>query len=302
MISTKDTWVEICNSRKYGHQLTDEEIEKLHIRLFRMYRDLEAVCRKHNLRISLAYGNVIGALRHGGWIPWDDDLDVHMPREDYDKLLSLYADELPAIYQLYAPHTPHGPSYRFAKMVDTSTRFVPLGSNVDPKFHQGVYIDIFPVENINTNRFANKLRKYWSFFLSYTATSVAQVETKSESYRNLMYTTKAGRLNYRFRHLWGTIFSFAGSRKWYTWIDNFHRCKRHTGYVHVPTDIAPYSWKPLPEKMFFPTQEIEYGNEGKALIPGMPEEYLTLVYGEWNVIPPADKIWHHYIEEIEIPD
>lgn len=307
MISSKEIYFSACNSQNVGHQLTERELQALQSHLFRMYRDLEAVCKRHNLRICLAYGNVLGVMRHGGWIPWDDDLDVHMPREDYDKLLNEYVDELPSKYRVYAPHTQYGPSYRFAKMVDTSTTFVPLGESKErSKYYPGVFVDIFPVENISKNKFVNAFRKYVSFFLSYTATSVEITQRNSKRYKELMCSSRAGKNNYYFRKIWGNLFSFASTAKWFCWIDKFNQHKEKTGYVHVPTTIEKTSWQPLPESMFFPGWEVPFGKNGTALVPGRckkdTEEYLTLRYGEWRIIPSADKIWHHYINEIELPE
>ena len=304
MLSTKDIYVKICNTNKIGHQLTDDELKILQSHLMKMYRDLEDVCKRHNLNITLAYGNVLGALRHKGWIPWDDDLDVHMPRKDYDLLLSKYAQELPPQYVVYAPHTPQGPIYRFAKIIDTTPTFVQLGEENKP-YHQGVFIDIFPIENISTNRVMNMLRKLWSYFLMYTATSVDLSNHTSKIYKQIMYASLSGKLNFYVRKIWGTIFSFASAKKWYCWIDNFHRYSKETGYVHIPTSVESKPWHPIKKSMFFPGREVPFGHAESVLVPGITnkdtEDYLVMRYGEWRVIPSPDKIWHHYVNDIDIP-
>lgn len=301
MFVSRDIYIKNCNEQKIGHQLTDEEIRMLQTRLFRMYRDLEAVCKKHGLRMMLAYGNVIGVMRHGGWIPWDDDLDVHMPREDYDRLLNDYVDELPEQYRVYAPHTKWGPSYRFAKIIDTSTLFVPIESDRDSEFYPGVFIDIFPLENISTNKFVNTFKKAVSVMLSFTARSVEINKSFSKEYKTMMCATRAGRINYNIRNVWGFLTSFVSAPTWYRWIDKFNQHKKKTGYLHIPTDLTSFVWKPIPEDMFFPTREVPFEGENSVDVPGRTEDYLELVYGDWKTIPPADKIWHHYIKEIEIP-
>lgn len=82
--------------------MTDEERSRLQEHLRKMYLEIEKVCDRHSLRMCTGYGTVLGAIRHKGFIPWDDDMDLLMPREDYDKLINLYADELPDNLKIFA--------------------------------------------------------------------------------------------------------------------------------------------------------------------------------------------------------
>lgn len=296
MISTKNILIKITNSGK-GKELSREDLAKLQRHLFNMYRDIEAVCVRHGLGISLAYGNVIGAMRHNGWIPWDDDLDVHMSRRDYDLFLSKYAKELPSQYRVSSYLTEGGSGARFAKIIDTSTVHIPLGSDKN----SGVFIDIFPIDNVPTGKFMNKLRRAWSFFMMYTATSVMQVEGKSRLWKELMYSSKAGKANWRFRQAWGRVFSFASSRTWHRWIEQFAQNRKQTGYVHVMADLA-VCYKPIPEDYFFPFREIELPEIGKVHIPNRYDDYLKLSYGDWRKVPDDADKWHHYVTELVIPD
>ena len=67
-----------------------EQIKDLHAKLLEALCDIDAFCREHDISYTLAYGSVLGAMRHQGFIPWDDDLDIQMTRENYEKFLSLY--------------------------------------------------------------------------------------------------------------------------------------------------------------------------------------------------------------------
>lgn len=182
MISTKDIIIKIGNSGK-GKELSKEDLNKLQKHLFKMYRDIEAVCNLHGIQICLAYGNVIGAMRHNGWIPWDDDLDIHMSRQDYELFLSKFASELPSQYKVSSYLSEGGSCARFAKVIDKSTIHVPLTS--DKNEDSGVYIDIFPIDNVPNQKALNNIRRVWSYFLMYTASSVMQVEAKSETHKKV---------------------------------------------------------------------------------------------------------------------
>ena len=79
-------------------ELTNEELEKLHQCLLFILKDFIWVCNKYNLKYTLGGGSVLGAVRHKGFIPWDDDLDVNMPREDYEKFKAIFPKELAEEY------------------------------------------------------------------------------------------------------------------------------------------------------------------------------------------------------------
>ncbi|MGM9579929.1 MAG: LicD family protein, partial [Anaerovibrio sp.] len=87
-----------------------------------MYCDIKAVCDKYNLTIVLGGGSALGAVRHKGFIPWDDDLDLNMPRKDYEKLLSVLEAELGKEYYFSAPHT-KGVESQFLKIHKKDTTF-----------------------------------------------------------------------------------------------------------------------------------------------------------------------------------
>lgn len=298
MIRTKEIYKEICNSGE-GYLLSESDLQKLQKHLFKMYRDIEAVCSKHNIEICLAYGNVIGAVRHNGWIPWDDDLDIHMKREDYDKFMSEYYKELPSNYKVSSYLTESGANFRFGKVYDTDTILVPLTS--EKTENSCCYIDIFPIDNLPLQPWRNKLRKLWAYFLMYTAGSVGQVQTASKKYKKLMYKTKAGRTNWRLRQMWGICFSFLNYKKWNALIEKFGKHKNPTGYVHVVAGQLE-CFVPMKEETVYPFKNIILPGIGSVNIPNNYDEYLSSSYGDWRKIPDEADKWHHYVSEFYIKD
>lgn len=103
------------------------------------------ICEKHNLKYSLAYGTMIGAVRHGGFIPWDDDIDLWMPRDDYEKFLKIqYEDDE---WKLLSYKNEKKYLFSYAKFCHKNSKIIP--SRFCSGLIYGTSIDIFPLDNID---------------------------------------------------------------------------------------------------------------------------------------------------------
>lgn len=119
------------------------------MRLLDILTEVDKICRRYNLKYWLCSGTLLGAIRHGGFIPWDDDIDIEMEISDYKKLLEILPKELPNWLVLQTNDTDPGYFLTFAKVRDLHSHLVEHG-NLDKIFkYQGVFIDIFPLEQSN---------------------------------------------------------------------------------------------------------------------------------------------------------
>lgn len=137
--------------------MTEEEIKKEELRILIAFRNF---CDERNLKYVLAYGTLLGAVRHKGFIPWDNDIDVMMLREDYEKLIKLYPENLEDTWLLSYRKDPDY-IYPFTKIV--SKRTYVREENTQEKLaykKMGIWIDIFPVDNIGDNPPSNHWRQY----------------------------------------------------------------------------------------------------------------------------------------------
>ena len=115
--------------------------------LLQMLHEIDRVCRKHNITYTLFAGTALGAVRHSGFIPWDDDLDVIMLRPEYERFLALAPDELDGAYYLQQEFSAHWPMF-FTKLRKNGTACIERYIPRDPLTHHGIYVDVFPCDNL----------------------------------------------------------------------------------------------------------------------------------------------------------
>lgn len=138
--------------QEYGCIIPEKRVKTWEVQMG-IWEELDRICNKHNLRYFFMWGSLLGAVRHNGFVPWDDDIDVVMPREDYNKLEEISNDEFRAPYFLITKHTVGEKSlYWHLKLVDTSTTFI-FDRFISPTIHhQGITIDIVPLDGVPIER------------------------------------------------------------------------------------------------------------------------------------------------------
>ncbi len=129
--------------------------------LIELLIEFDRVCQKHNIKYILFAGSALGAVRHQGFIPWDDDLDVALLREDYDRLMKLDPDEWNKTYYMQCEYSNHWPIH-FSKLRKNNTTCLEKYHPKDKEIHQGIYIDIFPIDNASDKPFVRKIQFYAS--------------------------------------------------------------------------------------------------------------------------------------------
>ena len=129
--------------------------------LLELLTEFDRVCRKNNIKYMLFAGSSLGAVRHQGFIPWDDDLDVALLREDYDRLMKLDPTEWNEAYYMQCEYSEHWPLH-FSKLRKNSTTCLEKYHPKDNQIHQGIYIDVFPIDNASDNALIRKIQFYAS--------------------------------------------------------------------------------------------------------------------------------------------
>lgn len=127
----------------------DSDLRNLQLRMLEILKSVDEICIKHGIPYWLSSGTLLGAVRHGGFIPWDDDIDIELMRDDYVSLLKVLAKELPERYVLQTIESDSGYVYLYAKIRDSNS-LVNENCVFNSRFkYKGAFIDIFPLERTN---------------------------------------------------------------------------------------------------------------------------------------------------------
>lgn len=280
------------------YQLNETERENLKSCLLEIFKDINEVCIKYNLCLMVCGGTALGSVRHQGFIPWDDDLDVMMPREDYDKLLKIFENELSWGYYLYAPNTRFSATNTFAKIMKKNTTLIDL-HNAQNKYKKGIYLDVFPIENTPNNLLVRKIKGFLSDIFAYMAVSVCMHTNRNKLMWTYVSANRKSLNNYKLRIFLGAIFSFLSYEKWYNLYDKFVQGSKKSDYLTIPTGRKHYGGETLKTDIYFPPSEGTF-EEVKVMLPHNADAYLRNLYGnDYMQIPPLEKRERHYFVKID---
>lgn len=154
------------NIKSYNRDGSD--MRRAQLKMLEILQYIDGICKKNNIEYWLAAGTLLGAVRHGGFIPWDDDLDIEMRRKDYLKLLRILKKELPKTLELQVNSTDINYVAPYAKVRDRYS-FITENNNIDINYkYRGVYIDLFPLESVSDwlLKFSNFIHYYFLYKIS----------------------------------------------------------------------------------------------------------------------------------------
>lgn len=128
-----------------GKEMSLDEIRNVQIEILNF---IDEYCSSKGLRYFLAYGTLIGAVRHNGYIPWDDDIDIVMPRDDYERLVNNFNDDIGnGQYKILSPLLSNS-IYTYSKIIDTRTYKIEEGIRRKLEFYPGVDVDVLPLDTM----------------------------------------------------------------------------------------------------------------------------------------------------------
>lgn len=270
----------------------DKYLNKLHRDIIMIMDEVDRICRENNIHYYLMCGSCLGAIRHNGFIPWDDDLDVAMPRKDFNRFIELVSNiNKPSLlkeeFYLRWITTEKNYNYAFAKVCMKGTVF--QQDNNIPNYNSGIFVDVFPLDNC----------KHYS---------------KKIEFKNLV--VKFLNRSFHYRGMEGRVFDWNLKRFIHKLISRLFSGRFiHNLMLYIigtvddkESDYQVFFNTPYPiKRMIFPKT---WHGEGKRLpfedrmyvCPDEAELYLERIYGNFMSIPPESKRKTHYPVRVVFSD
>lgn len=253
-------------------------LKKLHEVEMEILDEIVRICDKHNLEYFLTGGTMLGAVRHQGFIPWDDDIDVGMPRKDYDLFIKYAKEELNEKYFLDCFETNKDYFLPIAKVKKNNTIFDEV-ANHHIKCHKGIFVDIIPFENAKKqDSLSQKLQAI--FVRNITET--------------VLFKKKVGKLK-DYRKPWFVlilnIFPRKILMKIQIWLMHLNK-DDSSEYLVALAGSHGYQKETSKRDVFLPTKKIKFENR---IYKGMnnPDAYLSKLFGSYMELPPIEKRRNH---------
>ncbi len=252
-----------------------EEIKPLQKKLLEILNYFDAFCREHGIEYYIHSGTILGAIRHKGFIPWDDDVDVILTQDNYDKFVKLYrefGDEKKYHLQIFFESTQESV---FAKLRANNTTFIE--ENVKhKKIHHGVFIDIVTLQTAPDGKY----QRYWQYLMGKFIV-VQEYAYKKNPPRGVKWIDRTICVLSKLPRFFCTRMALRQLKK--------HEGEKTTHYSRF-TDGGMWMHLGLIKKTTMgKAKDIIFENL-LVMGPEHPEEFLELAYGDWRKIPDIKQI------------
>ena len=276
--------------------ISQEDLKTLHRVLLEMLSDVDKICRENDIKYSLGGGTLLGAMRHKGFIPWDDDVDVMMPYDDYVKFIQIVKEKYNENYYI-ADIREGTASTLFVKFCKKGTKFVEINS-VGTPFSNNIFIDIFPMEYCPDDEKERKKRgKKFNLFrkmklcaISYKYPSKLLLEKTKES--------KILKKEYNKKRFIGFFCNLLSIRYLVKKCDKLAHYTKKGKYVVCPFGARYYDFELYNSDLFDELIEVPFEDK-KFFITHRYEDYLKLMYGDYMKMPSEENRKPTHVIEVK---
>ena len=269
-----------------GSKLPSDACKQIQLEMF---DELAAFCKESGLRYYLSGGTLLGAVRHKGFIPWDDDIDVNMPRPDCDKLLKLTKGKLGRFHICAPDMNGFAPNCGFYRIYDFDTVVENFygGTTSHPVYHP-LFVDVFPIEGLPSGELQTRLHYFHIVTL--------------RKFQRVSYLKHMEAKSWKGHIFHALIFPIAKIVGYKSWCKLIQKCARkysfeQSEYVGVMTAPVHTVCEKVKKSEYIPQVPLKFENR-RYMAPANYDVYLTQLYGDYMKLPPAEKRVSHHVFNI----
>lgn len=268
-------------------ELDADTLRKIQMIELEMLVEVDRICKKHDIKYTIIGGTLLGAVRDGNFIPWDDDADIAMLRHEYEKFCKAAAKDLDS-GRFYFQNMDNTPGYRwgYAKLRRRNTLFLREHQESMP-YEQGVFLDIFPIDATPDNLIMRRVHEFCCFLVRKILWSAVGRMTAANPLEKLIYM------------LLYCIPEEKVKRMYYRLI--LKRNSSTTEVVRTLTFPAPKPLHGYYRRWFAETEPIEFEGISFEAVKDY-DEWLHYEFGDYMILPPEDKRKAHPVSAIKLID
>ncbi|MCD7885918.1 MAG: LicD family protein [Lachnospiraceae bacterium] len=270
-------------------EMTQNDIYKLHRALLIIADEIDRICRKHNIHYSLIGGSMLGSIRHKGFIPWDDDMDIGLLRGDYQAFLHACDVDLDERFTLQTNTSDPYYVYGFSKILLKDTRLVQFGHE-NTKYEKGIFVDIFPFDYIPNNENDRSKQRRTNYLL------IKLLRQKMKVSDNVNWGIR--------EKVFFKALSFAGlfiTKKELVKLLNDNMVRYNSTeslYVSNMSGYYGYDRETVPAILFTSFVDVRFEDRIYSICSDY-DSFLKLYYNDYMKLPPVDQRRTHGFKELD---
>lgn len=256
-----------------GTSVALKDLQKLNLEILRIF---DAFCVEHNIKYTFCGGCCIGTLRHEGFIPWDDDVDVHMFREDYERFYTLWKEHGSERFELMRTNEKQYFDTMLTQISDINSTFIKL-NQVDKDIPHGVRLEIIPLDGAPSSKYKRKVQMVWALIFNLFN-------------RGFVPENRGGAVSFVSRIILG-IFNTPKKRVKIWKFAEKQMTKypiSESSYVSELFVTSKYMKIMYPKEIFMGDRRENFEGE-KYPIPKLAEQYLKMAFGDYMKLPPLEE-------------
>jgi len=295
-LSTVDVFKQITSEDAI--EISSRDLRRLQVVLAGIVADIDALCRENGLVYMLGGGSALGARRHGGFIPWDDDVDINFPRADYDRFVPLFRARFGGKYWVHTPADTPGYGLALARIRLKGTSVRTREDIANGQKECGAFVDVFIVENVPSNPLLRMLHGWGSLMLGFLYSCRKFFYERRFLLRWAKENAGVSSV-FRVKCAIGFFIAFASLDFWTRLWDRWNRmCKDgKSEYVTVPVGRRHYFGELTRRAGFCETTDAKWEGCARKVSKDL-DGYMARLYGpDYMTPPPEDKRERHVVFE-----